>query len=70
MLDALAMSDSFVSPDELLRKVWGPRYKQPDLVKRHIGNMRKKLPEGAVETRYGWGYRLHVDQLEHANTVK
>ena len=46
---------------QLLRTVWGPEYNSVELVKWHIGRLRKKIEENPddhqlVVTRRGFGY--------------
>lgn len=50
-----------VPPQQLLRRVWGPEYDSEDLVKWHVGHLRRKIelnPEKPelVVTRRGFGY--------------
>lgn len=50
-----------VTPRQLLHRIWGPEYITDDLVKWHIGKLRKKIeadPEKPqlVATRRGFGY--------------
>ena len=50
-----------VPPQQLLRRVWGPEYDSEDLVKWHVGRLRRKIelnPEKPelVVTRRGFGY--------------
>ncbi|MDA1258060.1 MAG: response regulator transcription factor [Chloroflexi bacterium] len=50
-----------VPPQQLLRRVWGPEYDSEDLVKWHVGHLRRKIelnPERPtlVVTRRGFGY--------------
>ncbi|MFP6595662.1 MAG: winged helix-turn-helix domain-containing protein [Dehalococcoidia bacterium] len=50
-----------VPPQQLLRRVWGPEYDSEDLVKWHVGHLRRKIelnPEKPelVITRRGFGY--------------
>ncbi|MCH7906526.1 MAG: response regulator transcription factor [Chloroflexi bacterium] len=50
-----------VPPQQLLRGVWGPEYDSEDLVKWHVGHLRRKIelnPEKPelIVTRRGFGY--------------
>jgi len=50
-----------IPPQQLLRRVWGPEYDSEDLVKWHVGHLRRKIelnPEKPelVVTRRGFGY--------------
>jgi two-component system KDP operon response regulator KdpE len=56
-----------VSPDELVREVWGPEYAdEVEHVRRYIWHLRRKVEPDPEHPRYihnerGFGYRVHVD---------
>ena len=48
----------FVSHEEILNYVWGDEPVGEDVVRAHIKNLRKLLPEGFIRTMKGRGYRV------------
>ncbi|NQW17343.1 MAG: response regulator transcription factor [Chloroflexi bacterium] len=61
LLVSLISAGQPMSASQLLRKVWGPEYNSDELVKWHIGRLRKKIevdPDNPslVVTRRGFGY--------------
>ena len=61
LLVSMISADQPMSASQLLRKVWGPEYNSDELVKWHIGRLRKKIemdPDNPalVVTRRGFGY--------------
>ena len=49
-----------ISREQLLDCVWGADYFGNDrIVDNYIKNIRKKLPDAAIETIYGYGYRYN-----------
>jgi Response regulators consisting of a CheY-like receiver domain and a winged-helix DNA-binding domain len=48
----------FVSHEEILNYVWGDEPVGEDVVRAHIKNLRKLLPEGFIKTMKGRGYRV------------
>jgi Response regulators consisting of a CheY-like receiver domain and a winged-helix DNA-binding domain len=48
----------FVSHEEILNYVWGDEPVGEDVVRAHIINLRKLLPEGFIKTMKGRGYRV------------
>jgi two-component system response regulator QseB len=48
----------FVSQEEILNYVWGDEPVGEDVVRAHIKNLRKLLPEGFIKTMKGRGYRV------------
>ncbi len=61
LLVALIQSAQPMPAHQLLRSVWGPKYNSDELVKWHIGRLRKKIEENQddpqlVVTRRGFGY--------------
>lgn len=50
-----------ISRDCLLSQIWGSDYYGSDrIVDNYIKNIRRKLPELAIETIYGYGYRYNI----------
>lgn len=50
-----------ISRDCLLNQIWGSDYYGNDrIVDNYIKNIRRKLPELAIETIYGYGYRYNI----------
>lgn len=50
-----------ISREQLLNSVWGQDYFGNDrIVDNYIKNIRKKLPNAAIETIYGYGYRYNI----------
>ncbi len=61
LLITLIQSGQPMPAHQLLRQVWGPEYNSDELVKWHIGRLRKKIEENPdapqlVVTRRGFGY--------------
>jgi two-component system, OmpR family, KDP operon response regulator KdpE len=61
LLVSLVSAREPLNASQLLRKVWGPEYNSDELVKWHIGRLRKKIeldPEAPalIITRRGFGY--------------
>ena len=61
LLVALVQSAQPMPAHQLLRRIWGPEYNSDELVKWHIGRLRKKIEENQddprlVVTRRGFGY--------------
>ncbi len=53
------------SKQELLHRVWGYEYADPNLVDVHISRLRKKLgdrPPRLIRTHYGAGYAFHPEK--------
>ncbi|MFN3813448.1 MAG: response regulator transcription factor [Aquificaceae bacterium] len=48
----------FVSSEELLNYVWGDEPVGDDVVRTHIRNLRKNLPDGFIVSRKGRGYKI------------
>jgi DNA-binding response OmpR family regulator len=48
----------FVSQEEILNYVWGDEPVGEEVVRAHIKNLRKLLPEGFIKTMKGRGYRV------------
>jgi len=48
----------FVSHEEILNYVWGDEPVGEEVVRAHIKNLRKLLPEGFIKTMKGRGYRV------------
>jgi DNA-binding response OmpR family regulator len=48
----------FVSHEEILNYAWGDEPVGEDVVRAHIKNLRKLLPEGFIKTMKGRGYRV------------
>lgn len=48
----------FVSQEEILNYAWGDEPVGEDVVRAHIKNLRKLLPEGFIKTMKGRGYRV------------
>lgn len=48
----------FVSTEELLNYVWGDEPVGDEVVRAHIKNLRKFLPEGFIVSQKGRGYRV------------
>ncbi len=48
----------FVSQEEILDYVWGDEPVGEEVVRAHIKNLRKFLPEGFIKTMKGRGYRV------------
>ncbi len=48
----------FVSSEELLNYVWGDEPVGDDVVRTHIKNLRKNLPDGFIISRKGSGYKI------------
>ncbi|MCS6998167.1 MAG: response regulator transcription factor [Aquificaceae bacterium] len=48
----------FVSTAELLNYVWGDEPVGDEVVRAHIKNLRKVLPEGFILSHKGWGYKV------------
>ena len=68
LLVSLISADQPMSASQLLRKVWGPEYNSDELVKWHIGRLRKKIevdPDSPalVVTRRGFGYMYVSPQV-------
>ncbi|WP_448583479.1 response regulator transcription factor [Thermocrinis sp.] len=49
---------SYVPQDKILNYVWGDEPVGEDVVRAHIKNLRKLLPEGFIQTMKGRGYRI------------
>ncbi len=49
---------SYVPRDKILNYVWGDEPVGEDVVRAHIKNLRKLLPEGFIQTMKGRGYRI------------
>ena len=49
---------SYVSQESILNYVWGDEPVSEDVVRAHIKNLRKLLPEGFIQTTKGRGYRI------------
>ncbi|WP_333784426.1 response regulator transcription factor [Thermocrinis sp.] len=49
---------SYVSQEKILNYVWGDEPVGEDVVRAHIKNLRKLLPEGFIQTMKGRGYRV------------
>ncbi len=61
LLVALVQSVQPMPAHQLLRRIWGPEYNSDELVKWHIGRLRKKIEKNQddpqlVVTRRGFGY--------------
>jgi DNA-binding response OmpR family regulator len=60
-------SGQVVSPEELVREVWGPQYREEiGYARRYIWHLRKKVEPDPENPRYihnerGFGYRFQVD---------
>ncbi|MCX8164499.1 MAG: response regulator transcription factor [Aquificaceae bacterium] len=52
--------DRFVSAGELLNYAWGDEPVGDDVVRAHIKNLRKVLPEGFIISHKGWGYKVEA----------
>ncbi len=52
--------DRFVSTDELLNYVWGDEPVGDEVVRAHIKNLRRLLPEGFIVSQKGRGYRIEA----------
>lgn len=50
----------FVSTEELLNYVWGDEPVGDEVVRAHIKNLRKHLPEGFIFSQKGRGYRIEA----------
>lgn len=50
----------FVSTEELLNYVWGDEPVGDEVVRAHIKNLRKLLPEGFIISQKGWGYKVET----------
>jgi DNA-binding response OmpR family regulator len=50
----------FVSSEELLNYVWGDQPVGDEVVRAHIKNLRKLLPEGFIQSMKGRGYRIEA----------
>ncbi|MCS7307931.1 MAG: response regulator transcription factor [Aquificaceae bacterium] len=48
----------FVSTEELLNYVWGDEPVGDEVVRAHIKNLRKFLPEDFIQSKRGWGYKV------------
>ncbi|MCS6957613.1 MAG: response regulator transcription factor [Aquificaceae bacterium] len=48
----------YVTTQELLNYVWGDEPVGDDVVRAHIKNLRKLLPEGFIISHKGWGYKV------------
>jgi DNA-binding response OmpR family regulator len=48
----------FVSHEEILNYVWGDEPVGEEVVRAHIKNLRRLLPEGFIKTMKGRGYRV------------
>ena len=48
----------YVPTQELLNYVWGDEVGGDEVVRTHIKNLRKVLPEGFITSQMGWGYRV------------
>jgi DNA-binding response OmpR family regulator len=48
----------FVSHEEILNYVWGDEPVGEEVVRAHIKNLRKLMPEGFIKTMKGRGYRV------------
>ncbi len=48
----------FVSSEEILNYVWGAQAVGDDVVRAHIKNLRKVLPEGFIKSVKGRGYKI------------
>lgn len=61
-------SGQVVSPEELVREVWGPQYREEiGYARRYIWHLRKKVEIDPENPRYihnerGFGYRFQVDE--------
>jgi len=49
---------SYVSQESILNYVWGDEPVGEDVVRAHIKNLRKLLPEGFIQTTKGRGYKV------------
>ncbi len=52
--------DRFVSTEELLNYVWGDEPVGDEVVRAHIKNLRRLLPEGFIISQKGRGYRVEA----------
>ncbi len=52
--------DRFVSTEELLNYVWGDEPVGDEVVRAHIKNLRRLLPEGFIVSQKGRGYRVEA----------
>lgn len=52
--------DRFVSTEELLNYVWGDEPVGNEVVRAHIKNLRRLLPEGFIVSQKGRGYRIEA----------
>lgn len=52
--------DRFVSTEELLNYVWGDEPVGDEVVRAHIKNLRRLLPEGFIVSQKGRGYRIEA----------
>ncbi|MFN7064575.1 MAG: response regulator transcription factor [Aquificaceae bacterium] len=50
----------FIPTEELLNYVWGDEPVGDEVVRSHIKNLRKILPEGFIVSKKGWGYKLEA----------
>ncbi|MFN3871190.1 MAG: response regulator transcription factor [Aquificaceae bacterium] len=50
----------YVSAEELLNYVWGDEPVGNDVVRAHIKNLRRLLPEGFITSKKGWGYKIET----------
>ncbi|MFN3975923.1 MAG: response regulator transcription factor [Aquificaceae bacterium] len=48
----------YVSTEELLNYVWGGEAVGDEVVRAHIKNLRRLLPEGFIISQKGWGYKV------------
>ncbi len=49
-----------VPTEELLNYVWGDEPVGDDVVRTHIKNLRRLLPEGFIISKKGWGYKVEA----------
>ncbi len=52
--------DRFVSTEEILNYVWGDEPVGDEVVRAHIKNLRRLLPEGFIVSQKGRGYRVEA----------
>ncbi|MFN4319099.1 MAG: response regulator transcription factor [Aquificaceae bacterium] len=48
----------YVCTEELLNYVWGDEAVGDEVVRAHIKNLRRLLPEGFIISQKGWGYKV------------
>lgn len=68
LVTLMRRSGQVVSPEELVREVWGPQYREEiGYARRYIWHLRKKVEIDPENPRYihnerGYGYRFQTDQ--------